>query len=57
MRNLREKKVKVTADGQVIEYASIRAAADALDTKYQNVLNWVHHVTRCSIPNTTVEFA
>ena len=57
MRNLREKKVKVTTNGQVVEYASLRAAADALDTKYQNIMNWVHHVTKCSIPGVTVEFA
>lgn len=49
MRNLKEKKVKVTTEGQVIEYASIKNAAEAMDINYQTMYRWANGYNKPSI--------
>lgn len=56
MRDLREKRVKITTNGQVVEYASIRAAAEALDVNCVTMGRWARGEHKPSI-GITVEFA
>lgn len=40
MRNLRKKRLKVTYEGQIFEFESVREAAKALDIKYPTMRRW-----------------
>lgn len=42
MRNLRKKRLKVTLDGEIMEFASIRDASDALDINYLTLRRWAN---------------
>ena len=40
MRNLRKKRLKVTYEGQILEFASVREASEALDINYPTMRRW-----------------
>lgn len=49
MRNLRKKRLKVTLDGEIMEFASIRDASDALDINYLTLRRWLNNENKPTI--------